>query len=82
MDWGMKEKNPINNMRFYCKNDPTKAYQISKDQVTTSMHLRIPILELSNHFWSLETWYKAIVVPVGVQAAARKVCWAAYQGLL
>ncbi|XP_045546287.1 deoxynucleoside triphosphate triphosphohydrolase SAMHD1 isoform X1 [Salmo salar] len=34
MDWGMKEKNPINNMRFYCKNDPTKAYQISKDQVS------------------------------------------------
>uniref|UniRef100_A0A4W5K0L1 Deoxynucleoside triphosphate triphosphohydrolase SAMHD1 n=1 Tax=Hucho hucho TaxID=62062 RepID=A0A4W5K0L1_9TELE len=34
MDWGMKEKNPINNVRFYCKNDPTKAYQICKDQVS------------------------------------------------
>ncbi|KAM9427077.1 deoxynucleoside triphosphate triphosphohydrolase SAMHD1-like isoform 1-T1 [Salvelinus alpinus] len=28
MDWGMKEKNPINNVRFYSKNDPTKAFQI------------------------------------------------------
>ncbi|XP_029582533.1 deoxynucleoside triphosphate triphosphohydrolase SAMHD1 isoform X3 [Salmo trutta] len=34
MDWGMKEENPINNMRFYCKNDPTKAYHICKDQVS------------------------------------------------
>ncbi|XP_029579762.1 deoxynucleoside triphosphate triphosphohydrolase SAMHD1 isoform X1 [Salmo trutta] len=34
MDWGMKEKNPINNMRFYCKNTPTKTTQISRDQVS------------------------------------------------
>uniref|UniRef100_A0A8C7RM53 Deoxynucleoside triphosphate triphosphohydrolase SAMHD1 n=1 Tax=Oncorhynchus mykiss TaxID=8022 RepID=A0A8C7RM53_ONCMY len=34
MDWGMKEKNPIDKVRFYCKNDPTKAYRISKDQVS------------------------------------------------
>ncbi|XP_071233637.1 deoxynucleoside triphosphate triphosphohydrolase SAMHD1-like isoform X2 [Salvelinus alpinus] len=34
MDWGMKEKNPINNVRFYCKNDPTKAFPIHQDQVS------------------------------------------------
>ncbi|MBN3304911.1 SAMH1 triphosphohydrolase, partial [Amia calva] len=34
MDYGMKEKNPINNVRFYCKNDPTKAIKIRKDQVS------------------------------------------------
>uniref|UniRef100_I3KLL5 Deoxynucleoside triphosphate triphosphohydrolase SAMHD1 n=1 Tax=Oreochromis niloticus TaxID=8128 RepID=I3KLL5_ORENI len=34
MDYGMKEKNPINNVRFYCKNDVTKAIQIRKNQVS------------------------------------------------
>ncbi|TRY56055.1 hypothetical protein DNTS_017904 [Danionella cerebrum] len=34
MDYGMKEKNPINNVHFYCKNDPSKAIKISKKQVS------------------------------------------------
>uniref|UniRef100_A0A8C6TI05 Deoxynucleoside triphosphate triphosphohydrolase SAMHD1 n=1 Tax=Neogobius melanostomus TaxID=47308 RepID=A0A8C6TI05_9GOBI len=34
MDYGMKEKNPINSVRFYCKNDLTKAIQIRKNQVS------------------------------------------------
>ncbi|XP_016848895.1 deoxynucleoside triphosphate triphosphohydrolase SAMHD1 isoform X2 [Anolis carolinensis] len=34
MDYGMKEKNPINNVRFYCKFDITKAIPISKEQVS------------------------------------------------
>nr|XP_020463719.1 deoxynucleoside triphosphate triphosphohydrolase SAMHD1-like [Monopterus albus] len=34
LDYGMKEKNPINNVRFYSKNDPTKAIQIRKNQVS------------------------------------------------
>ncbi|XP_038142255.1 deoxynucleoside triphosphate triphosphohydrolase SAMHD1 isoform X3 [Cyprinodon tularosa] len=34
MDYGMKEKNPINNVRFYCKDDPTKAIKICKNQVS------------------------------------------------
>ncbi|XP_071398577.1 deoxynucleoside triphosphate triphosphohydrolase SAMHD1 isoform X2 [Centroberyx affinis] len=34
LDYGMKEKNPINNVRFYCKNDPTKAIKIRKNQVS------------------------------------------------
>ncbi|XP_040290956.1 deoxynucleoside triphosphate triphosphohydrolase SAMHD1-like [Bufo bufo] len=34
MDYGMKEQNPINNMRFYCKTDLTKAIKITKDQVS------------------------------------------------
>ncbi|KAM9296191.1 deoxynucleoside triphosphate triphosphohydrolase SAMHD1 [Gastrophryne carolinensis] len=34
MDYGMKEQNPINNVRFYCKSDPTKAVKITKDQVS------------------------------------------------
>lgn len=34
MDYGMKEKNPINNVRFYCKKDVNKAIQIRKNQVS------------------------------------------------
>uniref|UniRef100_A0A8D0G4C8 Deoxynucleoside triphosphate triphosphohydrolase SAMHD1 n=1 Tax=Sphenodon punctatus TaxID=8508 RepID=A0A8D0G4C8_SPHPU len=34
MDYGMKEKNPINSVRFYCKSDPSKAIKISKEQVS------------------------------------------------
>ncbi|XP_078274936.1 deoxynucleoside triphosphate triphosphohydrolase SAMHD1-like [Rhinoraja longicauda] len=34
MDYGMKEKNPINEMWFYCKNDPNVAIKIPKDQVS------------------------------------------------
>ncbi|XP_074537499.1 deoxynucleoside triphosphate triphosphohydrolase SAMHD1-like [Halichoeres trimaculatus] len=34
MDYGMKEKNPINNVRFYCKDDPDKAIMIRKNQVS------------------------------------------------
>lgn len=34
MDYGMKEKNPINNVRFYCKDDPNKAIMIRKSQVS------------------------------------------------
>ncbi|KAM8945627.1 deoxynucleoside triphosphate triphosphohydrolase SAMHD1 [Pelodytes ibericus] len=34
MDYGMKEQNPINNVRFYCKSDPQKAIRIRKDQVS------------------------------------------------
>lgn len=34
MDYGMKEKNPINNVRFYCKDNPTTAIQIRKNQVS------------------------------------------------
>ncbi|XP_075703066.1 deoxynucleoside triphosphate triphosphohydrolase SAMHD1-like [Rhinoderma darwinii] len=34
MDYGMKEQNPINNVRFYCKTDLTKAIKITKDQVS------------------------------------------------
>lgn len=39
MDYGMKEKNPINNVRFYCKNDLTKAIQIRKNQVRTNIFM-------------------------------------------
>ncbi|KAK5894780.1 hypothetical protein CesoFtcFv8_011436 [Champsocephalus esox] len=34
MDYGMKDKNPINNVRFYCKDDSSKAIQIRKNQVS------------------------------------------------
>ncbi|XP_063739805.1 deoxynucleoside triphosphate triphosphohydrolase SAMHD1-like isoform X2 [Eleginops maclovinus] len=34
MDYGMKDKNPINNVHFYCKEDPTKAIKICKNQVS------------------------------------------------
>ncbi|XP_030623579.1 deoxynucleoside triphosphate triphosphohydrolase SAMHD1-like [Chanos chanos] len=34
MDYGMKEKNPINKVHFYCKNNPTKAIKIRKNQVS------------------------------------------------
>ncbi|GAA6065432.1 deoxynucleoside triphosphate triphosphohydrolase SAMHD1, partial [Tachysurus ichikawai] len=34
MDYGMKEKNPVNSVYFYCKNDPAKAIKIRKNQVS------------------------------------------------
>ncbi|XP_034551820.1 deoxynucleoside triphosphate triphosphohydrolase SAMHD1 [Notolabrus celidotus] len=34
LDYGMKEKNPINNVQFYCKDDPDKAIRIRKNQVS------------------------------------------------
>ncbi|XP_053281037.1 deoxynucleoside triphosphate triphosphohydrolase SAMHD1 isoform X1 [Pleuronectes platessa] len=34
LNYGMKKENPINKVRFYCKTDPTKAFQISDDQVS------------------------------------------------
>ncbi|XP_072918221.1 deoxynucleoside triphosphate triphosphohydrolase SAMHD1-like [Hemitrygon akajei] len=34
MDYGMKGKNPINKVRFYCKNSPNKTVKISKKQVS------------------------------------------------
>ncbi|KAJ8361321.1 hypothetical protein SKAU_G00178460 [Synaphobranchus kaupii] len=34
MDYGMKEKNPINNMYFYSKDDRTKAFKIDRNQVS------------------------------------------------
>lgn len=34
MDYGMKEKNPINYVHFYCKDDQTTAIQIYKNQVS------------------------------------------------
>ncbi|XP_074867790.1 deoxynucleoside triphosphate triphosphohydrolase SAMHD1 isoform X2 [Carettochelys insculpta] len=34
MDYGMKEQNPIDKVRFYCKSDPSQAVKISKDQVS------------------------------------------------
>ncbi|XP_028848713.1 deoxynucleoside triphosphate triphosphohydrolase SAMHD1-like isoform X1 [Denticeps clupeoides] len=34
MDYGMKGKNPIDNVYFYCKNDHTKAIKIRKNQVS------------------------------------------------
>ncbi|TFK05068.1 ras-related protein Rab-6A [Platysternon megacephalum] len=32
MDYGMKEQNPIDKVRFYCKSDPSQAVKISKEQ--------------------------------------------------
>ncbi|NXY48581.1 SAMH1 triphosphohydrolase, partial [Ceuthmochares aereus] len=34
MDYGMKEQNPIDNVLFYCKADPSKAVKITKEQVS------------------------------------------------
>ncbi|XP_053101217.1 deoxynucleoside triphosphate triphosphohydrolase SAMHD1 isoform X2 [Hemicordylus capensis] len=34
MDYGMKKKNPINKVHFYCKSDVTQAIKISKEQVS------------------------------------------------
>ncbi|XP_038225279.1 deoxynucleoside triphosphate triphosphohydrolase SAMHD1 isoform X3 [Dermochelys coriacea] len=34
MDYGMKEQNPIDKVRFYCKSDPSQAVKISKEQVS------------------------------------------------
>ncbi|XP_006881771.1 PREDICTED: deoxynucleoside triphosphate triphosphohydrolase SAMHD1-like [Elephantulus edwardii] len=34
MDYGMEDKNPIDHVHFYYKNDPNKAVMIAKDQVS------------------------------------------------
>uniref|UniRef100_A0A8C5U4D1 Deoxynucleoside triphosphate triphosphohydrolase SAMHD1 n=1 Tax=Malurus cyaneus samueli TaxID=2593467 RepID=A0A8C5U4D1_9PASS len=34
MDYGMKDQNPIDQVHFYCKADPSKAVNISKEQVS------------------------------------------------
>ncbi|XP_043946114.1 deoxynucleoside triphosphate triphosphohydrolase SAMHD1 [Protopterus annectens] len=34
LDYGMKEQNPINNVNFYCKDDPSRAIKIRKNQVS------------------------------------------------
>ncbi|XP_047669851.1 deoxynucleoside triphosphate triphosphohydrolase SAMHD1-like [Tachysurus fulvidraco] len=34
IDYGKKEKNPIDNVYFYCKHNPTEAFQIRKEQVS------------------------------------------------
>ncbi|XP_072918220.1 deoxynucleoside triphosphate triphosphohydrolase SAMHD1-like [Hemitrygon akajei] len=34
MNYGMQEKNPINNVLFYCKSDPDKAFKIRREQVS------------------------------------------------
>ncbi|XP_064640237.1 deoxynucleoside triphosphate triphosphohydrolase SAMHD1-like isoform X1 [Lineus longissimus] len=33
-DYGMKEKNPVDNVRFYRKGDPNTAFQLRKDEVS------------------------------------------------
>ena len=33
-DYGMKDENPIDHMRFYVKEQPHKAIQVRKDQVS------------------------------------------------
>ena len=35
MDYGMKEKDPIDHVRFYRKSDLTKAFEIPSGQVRT-----------------------------------------------
>uniref|UniRef100_T1DIX0 Deoxynucleoside triphosphate triphosphohydrolase SAMHD1 n=1 Tax=Crotalus horridus TaxID=35024 RepID=T1DIX0_CROHD len=34
MDYGMKERNPVNNVHFYCKHDITRAVKIAREQVS------------------------------------------------
>uniref|UniRef100_A0A2D4Q5L3 Uncharacterized protein n=1 Tax=Micrurus surinamensis TaxID=129470 RepID=A0A2D4Q5L3_MICSU len=34
MDYGMKEKDPVNSVRFYCKYDITQAVKITREQVS------------------------------------------------
>ncbi|XP_067904713.1 deoxynucleoside triphosphate triphosphohydrolase SAMHD1 [Heterodontus francisci] len=40
MDYGMEEQNPINKVRFYCKNNPNQAIKIRKDQVSQLLPVR------------------------------------------
>ena len=34
LDYGMKEKNPIDNVRFYMKDNPNEPIKVRKDQVS------------------------------------------------
>ncbi|XP_056446331.1 deoxynucleoside triphosphate triphosphohydrolase SAMHD1-like [Gadus chalcogrammus] len=35
MDYGMKEKDPIDHIRFYHKSDPNRAFKIPRGQAST-----------------------------------------------
>ena len=35
-DYGMRDENPIDHVRFYLKHDPEKALKVRKDQVRIS----------------------------------------------
>ncbi|MEJ1278997.1 SAM domain and HD domain 1 [Cricetulus griseus] len=41
MDYGMKDKNPIDHVHFYCKNNTKHAVKISKDQKFTDQLIRV-----------------------------------------
>ncbi|XP_061428011.1 deoxynucleoside triphosphate triphosphohydrolase SAMHD1 [Lethenteron reissneri] len=57
LDYGMKEKNPINNVWFYCKEDPDKPFRICKTQVSKMLpeifqeqHIRVYIRKLEPEY--------------------------------
>lgn len=74
----MKDKDPIKNMRFYCKDDPTTAIRIRKDQVWLAggcgSHL-----SFSPRPASLNC---VVVLVPGVQTPPRDLFRAADQGVL
>ncbi len=41
LDYGMKDKNPIENVRFYNKANPDKAVQVRKSEVGHAPHYDI-----------------------------------------
>ena len=42
-NYGKKDKNPIDHVRFYSKDDPQKAVRVTKDQVGYNSNLLVNI---------------------------------------
>ena len=49
MDYGMKEKNPIDHVRFYMKGNPTIPIQVRSDQV---MNFKQKNMFISEHIFN------------------------------
>uniref|UniRef100_A0A8D3D9W1 Deoxynucleoside triphosphate triphosphohydrolase SAMHD1 n=1 Tax=Scophthalmus maximus TaxID=52904 RepID=A0A8D3D9W1_SCOMX len=50
MDYGMKEKNPINSVHFYSKDDPNIAYQICQNQVSNFLPAKFAVQLIRVYF--------------------------------
>lgn len=52
MDYGMKEENPIDKVRFYSKRSPNEAMQVRQDQVNWQLLSQKKVF----HFLCVKAW--------------------------
>jgi hypothetical protein len=76
-DYGMKEKNPIDHVRFYVKDQPHKPVQVRKDQVCVKV-----INNTLGIYGNGPNMQTCICMCVGVSDVAREVHGTEHQSLL